>query len=87
MSDHAKVKIHPRTHEDTTQDLQDALDIPINLSLNDREKLLLKRLIDGRMIKAIFCPMTSKPTATLRFGLIGIIRRFQHWLWRSANQT
>ena len=38
-----------RSKEKTTQDLQDALDILINLSLNDRKKLLPKRLIDDRL--------------------------------------
>ena len=38
-----------RAREDTTQDLQDALDILINLSLNDRKKLLPKRLVAGRL--------------------------------------
>ena len=49
--DNAKINIEDgneprfRTREDTTQDLQDALDILINLSLDDREKLLPKRLV------------------------------------------
>ena len=42
-------KPRPRTKEKTTQDLQDALDILINLSLNDREKLLPKRLVAVRL--------------------------------------
>ena len=53
--DNAKIKIEdgnkprPRTQEKTTQDLQDALDILISLPINDREKLLSKRLVDGRL--------------------------------------
>ena len=53
--DNAKINIEDgnkprfRTREDTTQDLQDALDILISLSLNDREKLLPKRFGAGRL--------------------------------------
>ena len=53
--DNAKIKIEdgnkprPRTQEKTTQDLQDALDILISLPISDREKLLSKRLVDGRL--------------------------------------
>ena len=53
--DNAKINIEdgneprPRTKEKTTQDLQDALDILISLSINDREKLLPKRLVDGQL--------------------------------------
>ena len=39
----------PRTQEETTQDLQDALDVLAKLSLDEREKLLPKRLVDGRL--------------------------------------
>ena len=52
--DNAKINIEdgneprPRTKEKTTQDLQDALDILISLSINDREKLLPKRFVSDR---------------------------------------
>ena len=52
--DNAKINMKdgkPRTRlqEETTQDLQDALDILISLSLNDRKKLRSERRIDGRL--------------------------------------
>ena len=53
--DNAKVNMEDgaeprfRTRKKTTQDLQDALDILINLSLNDCEKLLPKRLVAARL--------------------------------------